>query len=311
MSRNRNTSNWSIHYSRRRDIPRPETGEFKTMKNEKAKLKLIIPKGQESQIEEIKKSFAMQLADPFELVKAINREFDHEKPWNEAEEIIERMMFEALTDPIREIKKKVFELAGVSEFLAKHPDDPKYQDFYKSLSEQVLNEENYRQVFKSRYNIILGDGFTYDIAEKMNEVFEKLPKVFFKNELRIDTKDMEGRYARYLDDHHLEISPYIFKEDFWITPERKVNFGQKVIVHEMGHGLDHLYKFSKSPEWRKISGWSKEPGPNKIRCQYNQAGRWKFGKWYHNKDANFISDYARRNPREDFAESFAYYALGS
>ena len=105
------------------------------------------------------------------------------------------------------------------------------------------------------------------------------------------------------------LNPKIFNMEFSISPQKSINLAQKVFCHELGHYIDTTGNFSKTTEWRKLSNWSKEKLPERIRSRYNQDGIWKFGKWQHDRKANFVSDYAPRNPKEDFCESVSLYLL--
>jgi hypothetical protein len=75
----------------------------------------------------------------------------------------------------------------------------------------------------------------------------------------------------------------------------------RAVFHEIGHNWD-----DENDEWlhfKSLSGWF-EDNPHSDR--FVQSGN---GKWWHLQDADFINDYAKENPREDFAASFeAYFA---
>jgi hypothetical protein len=79
------------------------------------------------------------------------------------------------------------------------------------------------------------------------------------------------------------------------------------VMHEIGH---NWYEGYNASSWRAQSGWLQwfnlygmNPGSN-----YIQGGD-ASGTWYYLKDAqyNFVSEYAKTNPNEDFAESFARF----
>ncbi|MEM6312601.1 MAG: hypothetical protein AAF743_00830 [Planctomycetota bacterium] len=73
------------------------------------------------------------------------------------------------------------------------------------------------------------------------------------------------------------------------------NFSKRHIVHEIGHNFDTEYDASG---WQALSGWSTSGGSGKTAAT---------GGWYYNNSANFVSEYARTNPNEDFATSFSAY----
>jgi len=59
----------------------------------------------------------------------------------------------------------------------------------------------------------------------------------------------------------------------------------KTICHETGHSFQFSLAMSKWKDFKALSGWNGNP----------------------NKKARFVSSYAEKNAREDWAESFAYY----
>ena len=88
-----------------------------------------------------------------------------------------------------------------------------------------------------------------------------------------------------------------------------------VIVHEIGHCVDHLDKVSFSKKWQAISGWKKCDRDKKIPEGYKRYIEKRKGRelagpkksnWVHKEDADFCRNYSSRNPREDFADSFAF-----
>jgi hypothetical protein len=78
------------------------------------------------------------------------------------------------------------------------------------------------------------------------------------------------------------------------------------VFHEFGHNWDAEYD---ADGWEALSGWvnsNGSPGP-----EWSQGGD-DGGDWWYLTDHHddFVSGYARTNPREDFAESFESYFRG-
>jgi hypothetical protein len=75
------------------------------------------------------------------------------------------------------------------------------------------------------------------------------------------------------------------------------------VLHEVGHNWDEEYD---AAGWRALSGWTtSNPGTNPAYAKgtnQNQA-------WWYLTSAAFASTYARTDPNEDFAESFAEYFM--
>jgi len=292
---------------------------------DKAIITIDIPKSREHEKEVIIQELAMKLLSQCEhgdtLIKAIsdhNNEFDgREAPICEAESIIENQMYDLLTNPVKDMKTRMFKLLGLDKFLDKNPADPKYAYLYKSLDgtdedEPVLSQDTYKEYFKVKYKFNLDQLVTYEAAKKMDEILSKMSPEYFKDKVNVVSKDLgEFRLGRWVEEEKtMYIKPDIFNQEWILSPESKVNLGQKVLAHELGHKIDHEYDYSKNDKWREISGWTKQESKDKIRSHYNMNGLWKVGKWYHDKTAAFINEYASRNPKEDFSESFAYAVIG-
>jgi hypothetical protein len=88
-------------------------------------------------------------------------------------------------------------------------------------------------------------------------------------------------------------------------PDRLVG----TVLHEIGHNWDDA---TENPHWEKFleqSGWRQVTDRNTpVSAEYirNKDGDWEYLKA---KDSAFVSDYAKTDPYEDFAESFAAHFL--
>lgn len=61
----------------------------------------------------------------------------------------------------------------------------------------------------------------------------------------------------------------------------------------------------------ELSGWSKEPVPGLQRLSIKEPGTPEvIGEMYFDPGAGFTRFYAKRNPWDDFADSFAFYVAG-
>lgn len=116
--------------------------------------------------------------------------------------------------------------------------------------------------------------------------------------------------------------------DIFIHPDSPDNFSdergysisrpQHTLIHELGHGFDTYNKnafnkdastdLSLQPEWLKLSGWKEEsaPGLKRIVIEDKRAPK-IVGEWFYDPRADFVRFYAKRNPWDDWADSFAYY----
>jgi hypothetical protein len=117
----------------------------------------------------------------------------------------------------------------------------------------------------------------------------------------------------------MTLNPSIFKFKRKIDGNDDIPYGLFTIVHEIAHCVDHQLRVSFSREWKAISGWKKldrraDVPEDYDRYEEKRPGReiagHKLSNWIHKKEADFIRKYTSRNPREDFADSLAYGALG-
>ena len=83
-----------------------------------------------------------------------------------------------------------------------------------------------------------------------------------------------------------------------------LGFNERTLSHEFVHVYDYKFKHSKSPEFKKLSGWA-------IREYTNEENRfvrqWIITSGEEEELDGFVRLYAQTNPKEDFAESVAYY----
>lgn len=99
---------------------------------------------------------------------------------------------------------------------------------------------------------------------------------------------------------------------FLDTTGRALNRFEHTLYHEMGHGWDAAKgELSLKPEWLSLSGWSKDPAPGLSRVTIKEEGTPDVvGEWCYSPSAGFPRFYAKRNPWDDFADCFAFYAGG-
>lgn len=90
---------------------------------------------------------------------------------------------------------------------------------------------------------------------------------------------------------------------------------QQTLLHEFAHGYDAFHSdLSLQPKWLKLSGWSETPQKGLKRLVINDPGVPQvIGEWYYDPkitdkpESGFTRFYAKRNPYDDFADSFAFY----
>ena len=78
----------------------------------------------------------------------------------------------------------------------------------------------------------------------------------------------------------------------------------RTVFHEIGHNWDE--ENGQFTQWKALSGWT-DWNPNDA-INYDRGGD-QDHDWWHYEEADFVSGYAKQNPVEDFAESFATYFM--
>jgi len=87
---------------------------------------------------------------------------------------------------------------------------------------------------------------------------------------------------------------------------------EQTLLHEFGHAYDeHRGNLSLKSDWLKLSGWSEtfQPGLKRIHIQESGAPE-VIGEWYYNpeiENGGFTRFYAKRNPWDDWADSFSFF----
>lgn len=98
-------------------------------------------------------------------------------------------------------------------------------------------------------------------------------------------------------------------EDFFDSHGYFISRPAETLTHEIGHAYDAAKgDLSTKPEWLRLSGWSKDAKSGLKRLLINDPGApVVIGEWYFDPKAKFTRFYAKRNPWDDFADSFAFY----
>ena len=109
--------------------------------------------------------------------------------------------------------------------------------------------------------------------------------------------------SRLVDDQYAYTSNGILMSKF-----------QQTFWHEAGHAFDYaLGLISSKDEWLSLSGWTQTPekGSGWLNIEIAEPGTDPVrDDWWFSPDAKFTRFYAKRNPWDDFADSFSYYVGG-
>lgn len=80
------------------------------------------------------------------------------------------------------------------------------------------------------------------------------------------------------------------------------NYTPFITIHEIGHNWDEVGETPSIESFRSLSGWRLGPV---SEPDYYQAPTTAWGDWWYRDTAEFVREYSRSNPYEDFADSLA------
>lgn len=199
-----------------------------------------------------------------------------------------------------------------------------FQLFESKEDKPTKKAQELIDAFKKKYGTELDEKFDTSEIKLIEDAFELFDKKFIKNKIKkIILEDLGGVHGRWSESkvkRQMTLNPSIFKFIKKFEHGTKdVPYKEFVIVHEIGHCVDHIERVSFSKTWQAISGWKrwdreKEVPEGYVRYVEDRKGREiagpKKSNWIHKKDADFCRKYTSRNPREDFADCFAHGVFG-
>jgi hypothetical protein len=189
-------------------------------------------------------------------------------------------------------------------------------------------EENISKITKEmqdKYNTKIVNDTSPRSVKALYEALKKLPEQLVRD-CKITSMGFEdlgpskkfypnhGKYSRgvltlnerILDDTKMEVAP----------DGKEMTKFEQTYYHELGHGFDEKKKseekwLSLKDDWLELSGWSESPKPGFKRLIVREKGAPELkGEWYFSPEAKFPRFYGKRNPWDDFADSFSYYIGG-
>lgn len=188
-----------------------------------------------------------------------------------------------------------------------------------------FDENTYKDFFEKEYTCQLG-AVTFDEAKVIFNGFRLVPKKLIKKLINIiefdpslgSSKKFYPNHGRWEDNFS---TMFLNRSVIDLEPMESVH----LIIHEIGHALDHrLGDITKTPDWLNLSGWTLDPpgisqvqktdknfihGGEYSRLKIQEKGMYSVSDWWYKENANFVRWYAKRNPQEDFCESFAYLVM--
>lgn len=199
------------------------------------------------------------------------------------------------------------------------------RDVAAKLSEKAENSDLYSKL-KDEYDVTVLPGNKIESVRNLYEALRKLPTKLVKD-CRILTMTFEdlGPSKKYYPNHGkyqggtLTLNDRIFEDlstDIDTESGKKLSKFEHTYYHELGHGFDEKRQkrdkwLSLEEDWLGLSGWSETPKPGYKRLVIREEGSPDLrGEWYYSPEARFSRFYGKRNPWDDWADSFAYAVGG-
>jgi hypothetical protein len=189
-----------------------------------------------------------------------------------------------------------------------------------------FDKDTYKDYFSKEFKVQLG-AILFDEAKVIYNAYRLVPRkisVGLVGSIEFDpslgkSKKVYPNHGRWEDNFK---TMFLNRGVIDLEPAES----KHLIIHEMAHALDHkLGDLSKTDGWLNLSGWTDSPpgltplqrSDNDFlhyekyrRLKIEEDGKYSVSDWWYDEDADFVRWYAKRNPQEDFCESFSYYILG-
>jgi hypothetical protein len=205
-------------------------------------------------------------------------------------------------------------------------------EYIKRLAAEVHKDTNFaywKERIEKKYGLtpLIGPGVDnpFWILREIDSIFSPVPERLIRAcglntlVLRADMGPNRPYYPNhgYFVDNRVVLNADIFchpdqPDDFFDFHGYFLTRPQQTLLHEIGHAYDaHNGDLSLKDNWLELSGWNREKAPGLERLVIRDPGAPEvIGEWYFNPKAEFTRFYAKRNPWDDFADSFSFYVAG-
>ena len=174
---------------------------------------------------------------------------------------------------------------------------------------------------KANYGIKVDPTTEHELVERLHSSLKRLPPQLVKDcgisvlgfQDLGPSREYYPNHGKYRDgalllNTQLVDDPF-FEVDF--DSGKGINRLDHTLYHELGHGWDEVQgsgkELSLEPDWVNLSQWSKIPkeGLKRVVIKEVDAPEVK-GEYYYSPEASFVRFYAKRNPWDDWADTFSY-----
>jgi hypothetical protein len=192
----------------------------------------------------------------------------------------------------------------------------------------ISNQKYWEDKLKDKYDLTVEwCSEVYDkhlLIRQIFNIFKPVPPALIKDcgvsKLIIDNtmgpnREFFPNHGFYREsDHTVTLNADIFyhpdqPDDFFDHRGYFLTRAVQTLYHEYGHAYDACHQnISLKPAWMSLSGWSRDYKPGLKQLRIKEEGFPEIiGEYYYNSKAEFTRFYARRNPYDDFADSFSFY----
>jgi len=178
---------------------------------------------------------------------------------------------------------------------------------------------------KEAYGISVDPHVAYEYIQAADESLRRLPQQLVKDcgitvlgfQDLGPSKEFYPNHGKYMDgalllNERLLEDPFL---DVDMDSGQALNKLDQTLFHELGHGWDEAQgngkELCREKDWLDLSGWSSDARPGLKRVVIKEPGMPEMkGEYYYSPEAQFVRFYGKRNPWDDWADSFAYYVGG-
>jgi hypothetical protein len=188
---------------------------------------------------------------------------------------------------------------------------------------QYFTSQGDPQGLLKKYDMAVMPGSPPELVGRIAQALKALPEKLIKDcGIRLIGFQDLGPSREYYPNHGLYVNNKLILNSQLIDDPtvyvdgiagKKLEAFDHILYHEMGHGWDMVKgELSLKPEWLNLSGWVEDPTSGKVRIiiRDKDVPEPLVGEWYYTPGTKFVRYYARRNPWDDFADTFAFVAAG-
>jgi hypothetical protein len=199
----------------------------------------------------------------------------------------------------------------------------KFISYYIRKCAAKFEDNIWSDKIKKDYNIITPINTASEYLSHLYKDLSIIPVKLIKdckiNNLKFEdlgpSREYYPNHGIYTNDGTLVLNYRMFEDpkEFEDNSGKIMSRFTHTLYHELGHGFDMFLgeEFSLKKKWLELSGWSEKPVPGLKRIVVKEEGCPEIrGEWFYDPKATFSRFYGKRNPWDDFADTFSFYVGG-